>query len=187
MKVALKELEKFIRDDCHLETGRPFKSFGDLRSRELLGNWLLCAALNSDYQTERLWVCSDLDCDGVIYDKHRKLPIPMEHIMVLKGTQDAETLILEAIDKKRKKGKPYASGKTLLVFLKKSGSEWLSNRVGRKLPIDLYFNDVWVFGLEIYINGKYIYYVVKLDRNESPVWKVKIRSDFNEWEVERIQ
>ena len=44
LTVALKELEPYIRSGEHLQTGKPFKQFGDLRSRELLGNWLLCAA-----------------------------------------------------------------------------------------------------------------------------------------------
>jgi hypothetical protein len=36
LTVALKELEPYIRNGEHLQTGKPFKQFGDLRSRELL-------------------------------------------------------------------------------------------------------------------------------------------------------
>lgn len=38
LKVCLKELEPFIRNGEHLQTGKPFKRFGGLRSRELLAN-----------------------------------------------------------------------------------------------------------------------------------------------------
>jgi hypothetical protein len=47
LSVALKELEPFIRNGEHLQTGKPFENFGDLRSRELLGNWLLCVTFNA--------------------------------------------------------------------------------------------------------------------------------------------
>ena len=32
LKVGLKEIEPFIRDGKHLQTGKPFKRFGGLRS-----------------------------------------------------------------------------------------------------------------------------------------------------------
>jgi len=43
LKVALKELEQFIRDGAHVLRGKPLKRFGGSRPRELLGNWLLAA------------------------------------------------------------------------------------------------------------------------------------------------
>jgi len=37
-KVCLKALEPFIRDGEHLQAGKPFKQFGEMRSREILAN-----------------------------------------------------------------------------------------------------------------------------------------------------
>jgi hypothetical protein len=39
MEVALKTLEPYIRSATHLQTGRPFQNFGDMRSREAVVNW----------------------------------------------------------------------------------------------------------------------------------------------------
>jgi len=47
LAVALKDLEPYIRNGRHLQVGDEFKEFGGLRSRELLGNWLLCVVGNS--------------------------------------------------------------------------------------------------------------------------------------------
>jgi hypothetical protein len=55
LKLAVKELEPFIRNGEHLQTGKPFKPFHGLRSRELLANWLLCVAVNSMHPPTRLF------------------------------------------------------------------------------------------------------------------------------------
>jgi len=44
MEVALKELEPFIRDGGHLQSGKPFEKLGGMRSREALANWFVCVA-----------------------------------------------------------------------------------------------------------------------------------------------
>ena len=46
MAVALKTLGPYIEDATHLQTGKPFQNFGDMRSREAVANWLLCATAN---------------------------------------------------------------------------------------------------------------------------------------------
>jgi hypothetical protein len=45
--VALKELEPFVRNGEHLQTGKPFDNFGGMRSREILANWLVCVSANA--------------------------------------------------------------------------------------------------------------------------------------------
>jgi hypothetical protein len=69
LKMALKELEPFIRNGRHLATGRPFKQFGGLLSREVLANWLLCVVINSTTQeTEQVTFSSDpIGGDGIIH------------------------------------------------------------------------------------------------------------------------
>jgi hypothetical protein len=43
--IALKEIEPFICNGEHLQSGKPLKKFGDMRSREILANWLVCVAI----------------------------------------------------------------------------------------------------------------------------------------------
>ena len=197
LRLALKELEPFIRSGEHLQTGRPFDKFGELRSRELLANWLLCAVFNFDCGSpERLTFTTDPDGgDGILYDTDTETPFPTEHVMVpaaQSGTAaDLEALILKAInDKRAKGGAPYASGKTLVVFLN-AGSDvpWHPNRVAKQLPDPLHFEAVWVTGLHHVEAGEYIYSVAQLDVSEgnAATWLVRIGKDFDTWEIERIQ
>jgi hypothetical protein len=121
LDVALKELEPFIRNGEHLQTGKPFKKFGRMRSREMLGNWLLCVAINAEDGIE-LTFCSDpVGGDGIICNRATGETWPTEHVMVPRlregQTGDAEALILKAIQQKRLRGAAYARGKTLIIFL----------------------------------------------------------------------
>ena len=197
LTVALKELEPFIRDGRHLETGKPFKRFGGLRSRELLANWLLCAVFNFDYASpDRLTFTSDpLGGDGILYDTVSEETFPTEHIMVPRARKgaalDVGTAILNAIDRKRKKGgAAYASGKTLIVFLNADGGQWLPNRVAKALPNPLHFAAVWVVGLHhVEQSGEYVYGANQLDVSDgnAPMWLIRIAVDFNSWTLERLQ
>jgi len=115
--VALKELEPYIRSGEHLQTGKPFKQFGDLRSRELLANWLLCAAFNFDCgSSDRLTFTSDpLDGDGILYDTGSEASFPTEHVLVPAARSgepvDIGAQIFKAINDKREEGGlAYASG-----------------------------------------------------------------------------
>jgi len=105
LSLALKELEPFICDGEHLQTGKPFKLFGGLRSREVLANWLLCVAVNSDHP-DRLTFTSqprDVEGDGVILDTATDRTWPTEHILVPRQAGDenvdVEALILKAVEK----------------------------------------------------------------------------------------
>lgn len=102
---------------------------------------------------------------------------------------NVEAQILQAIDKKRKKGGgAYASGKTLVVFSDSVG-QWFPNRVARRLPNPLYFDMVWVVSLHSVENEEYTYNVARLDlrRGNAPVWRVVIAKDFASWRVEPVQ
>src|SRR5258708_31141656 len=84
MAVALRELEPFIRSGVHLETGKPFKQFGDARSRELVANWMICAAANAEEDAEeRMEFHSDpIGGDGIIVDSETGDTWQTEHVMV---------------------------------------------------------------------------------------------------------
>jgi hypothetical protein len=195
LKVALKELEPFIRNGEHLQTGKPFKRFGGLRSRELLANWLLCVVVNFVSQADRLTFSSDpLGGDGIICDSVTERTWPTEHVLVptARGGEaaDVEAPILKAIEIKQSKGgAAYASGKTLVVFLNAAGGAWFPNKVAKRLPETLHFEAVWVVSLQGVEVGEYVYGVTRLDlsRGNAPTWRVRIGKDFDAWEIEPIQ
>jgi len=197
LRLCLRELEPFIRNGQHLETGKPFKRFGGLRSRELLANWLLCVALNSVTHADRLTFLSDpLGGDGIIYDTMTEETWPTEHVLVPRprgadGESVAlESRILKAVARKQSKGGAgYASGKTLVVLLNAGGSKpWVPNKVAKQLPA-LDFASVWVAGLQAIEAGEYVYNVTRLDlrQGNAPVWRVRIGKGFDAWKVELLQ
>lgn len=195
LAVALKELEPFIRDGAHLQTGKPFARFGGLRSREILANWLLCAVMNDhDGGGDFYFTTDPLGGDGVICDGHSDNRWPTEHVMVpdLMDTagKDIEDRILEQIRMKVDKGgATYAEGKTLLVFLNAAGGAWHPNKVVRRLPETLHFDTVWAMGLQGVENGEYVYGVTNLHRSggDAPAWRVRIGPTFESWVVVRFQ
>jgi len=196
LKIALKELEPFIRNGVHLQSGKPFERFGGLRSREILANWLMCVAVNHAHP-DRLTFSGTSDPiggDGVICDVQTGETWPTEHVMVPSlvraGTPDAEALILDAINLKvGKGGEAYARGKTLVVFLNAGAGEWFPNKVAKKLPQPLLFEAVWVVGLHGAVSEEYVYGVTRLDlsRGNAPTWLVRIANDFESWTVTEYQ
>jgi hypothetical protein len=137
MELALKEIEPFVKNGAHLQSGKPFDRFGGMRSREMLANWLLCVTINA-IDGRRLTFSSDpTGGDGIIQDQATGETWPTEHVMVPRqsGAVRAHSLILEAVEHKRAKGgAAYASGKNLIVFLDADAGTWFPNRVARALP-----------------------------------------------------
>jgi hypothetical protein len=194
LDAALKELERFVLNSRHLQDGRPpFAQFGDMRSREMLANWLLCVVANATWENAKLTFCSDpTGGDGIIWDEASGETWPTEHVMVPNlpdQADDAEALILEKVDHKRQGGEPYGSGKTLVVFLNAGAGEWHPNSVARRLPEPLYFATVWVVGLQGVESGEYVYNVTNLDLSAGnvPIFKVRIGQNFDRWHVTRCQ
>lgn len=194
LAVALKELEPFIRNGQHLQDGKPFGRFGGMRSREMLANWLLCAAVNSGSESKLNFSSDPIGGDGILRDDATGETWPTEHVMVPKlrpgQTGDAEALILQAVEQKRSKGgEAYAAGKTLVVFLNAGAGTWSPNKVARQLPVPLYFATVWVVGLQTVEMGTYIYGVTHLELTDgnAPIVRVHIGKDFDTWKVVPIQ
>ena len=194
LKVALK-LERFVRDGHHLETGRPLKRFGGMRSREMLANWLLCAASNHRFggADRFIFLSAPEEGDGVIYNTLTGAGWFSEHIMA-RGRhpgdkKDAQAQILEAVEKKQAKGDAaYARGKTLVLFLFSGGDgrNWLPNRVARALPPHD-FDAVWVVVFQEMIGGDFVYAVTMLDPRHSPAWRIRVAADFKSWVVTVVQ
>lgn len=199
LRVALNEIEKFVRDPRHLQTGKAIKQFGDLRPRELLANWLVCVTFNKECGSpDRLTFTTDpTGGDGILLDTETGDTFATEHVIVptaRKGkTADMEARILSAIEAKNKKGgAAYASGKTLIVFLNNgSGGAWKPNRVARALPNPLHFAVVWGVGLHTHDakSGEYAYGVAQLtlDDGNAPTFIIRIAADFDSWTATGIQ
>ena len=192
MTIALKELEPYIRDGRHLQTGKPFHNFSELRSRELLSNWLICAAVNANTGSDRAMFSSDpTGGDGLLWDKIMGQSFRTEHVMVPElpdQTAPIDVRILAAIAHKQKRGSSYGNGKILVVFTNAGSREpWFPNRVAKQLPSPNYFDQIWVTGLEWVEDGRYVYNLARLEQLHSPAWRVKIARDFQSWEVEPLQ
>jgi hypothetical protein len=193
---APKELQPFITNGKHLQTGRPFTNFGGMLSREVLANWLICVVANEAHRDEaRMTFTSDpLGGDGIILDTATDETWPMEHVMVPYRTDsepvETSAAIMDAVDAKSNKGgAAYASGKTLVVFLNNNGGVWYPNRIAKALPANLAFGAVWAVAFQNVEDGKYRYGVANLhvEGGNAPTWIVEIASDFTAWRVERIQ
>ena len=194
MGVGLKELEPFIRDGMHLQSGKPFERMGGMRSREAVANWLLCAVVNYTGQRELSFTSDPTGGDGVLEDAKTGETFLTEHVMVPPHNggegADAHALVLDAINLKREKGgEAYARGKMLVVFLDAAAGEWFPNRVAKALPDPLYFDEVWVVGIYGVENGGYVYGVAQLDvsSGNAPAYKVQINADFTGWTVKQVQ
>lgn len=193
MKACLKECEQFIKnvDGDLMESGR-INGYGDLRPREVVGNWLLCAVLCHQSKPDKFKICIGEACgDGVVYDTVDDKAYQTEHVLVSKNNQpeseDTEGLILEQISKKQARGSAYASNKELVVMLNRPNAKWAPNRVANKLPEPLDFDDVWVCALHKEINGEYIYHVTCLDSAGSPIWEICINKQFDDWKITQTQ
>jgi hypothetical protein len=196
LALALKEIAPFL-NARQVRSGAPIDNFGDMRPREMLANWLICAAFNSESQPERLTVASTHDPiggDGVLVDTVTEETWPTEHIIALVppgDTKGQETHALAAVAQKLKKGgAAYAVGKTLVVLLEGGGEQpWYPNKVAKGLPKPLHFGAVWVVGLQDVDTGEYIYNVTQMDEEAGVayVWRVRIAPDFDKWTVSRIQ
>lgn len=194
LKICLKELEPFIRNGEHLRTGKGFEKFGEMRSREILANWLLCAVLSTERGYDFEFTTDPLGSDGILRDPKTEETWPTEHVIAMAprdgSAADVAALALAAVQKKQAKGgKAYASGKTLVAFLEVAGGgQWFPNKVAKALPKHD-FVDVWAVGLQGVKNDEYAYGVTQLDADggDTPTWLVSIAKDFETWSIDRIQ
>lgn len=191
-ELALKELERFIRSPKHLYSGRRFKTFHGMLPRELLVNWLLCAVMNSMGGWEVVLSSDPSGGDGIIIDAVTGKWWETEHVMTpppskLPVGEDIHSLILNAINHKRKKGITYARGKTLVVFIGGGGGgSWFPRRIAREQPKPLLFSGLWVVGLVTVEGGEYTYGVSCFDESAAggvTVFLVSISKNFETWTV----
>jgi hypothetical protein len=86
-----------------------------MRSREVLANWLICVAVDSEHWVDRFTFTSDpTGSDGIILDTVTQTSWPTEHIMVTmtrpniaaEKTKEIGTRIVDAVVLKQVKGEP---------------------------------------------------------------------------------
>ena len=81
LAIALREVERFVRDPDKLRSGRKMKNFGWMLPRELLGNVLLCLVANPDNTADHMAIMTDpFNSDGLIVDEGTGDAWLMEHI-----------------------------------------------------------------------------------------------------------
>jgi hypothetical protein len=192
LKVALKGIEPMVRDPCHLQTGKPLEKFGDMRPREMLANWLLCATFETIETRELMFYSDPIGGDGIIRDEATGDTWQTEHVYVSQHSTglDAKTLILDAISHKQSNGAAYCRGKTLVVFLDTpAAGNWFPNEVAKALPNPLLFAAVWVVGFSTVQDGSYVYNLALLDvaDGKAPAFLLRIAPNFDAWQVEQIQ
>lgn len=193
-KVALEELEPFVRNGQQLVTGKPLKRFGAMRPRELLANWLLCAVADTFTVDHRFSFTSDpVGGDGVIIDETTGETWSTEHVFASARPGggppvDGDDVVLQRILAKWNKGAAaYAEGKTLVVMAEGIGT-WNPTSIARQLPAPLRFDAVWVVALHRGGLDGYHYDVSRLDltRGAAPIWRVSIAPDFGAWKVATV-
>lgn len=192
LEAVLGDMEPWVKNPNFLYSGRA----GNIKllPREILANWLLCAVGNSTANNDPFTFCNDPfgGGDGIIINRDSGEQMVTEHIFVpkhqKKDKKSAEDLIVEAVQKKQKKGsKAYAEGKHLIIFCDGIGN-WVPNKVGRKIQRIHNFSSVWAIGLERVENENYYYYWVALfNSNHSPVSQVKIDFQEKKWSVKKVQ
>lgn len=191
-QVALKELKPFILNGRQIRTGKQLKRFHNLRPREILANWLLCAAINHSTQPGRIDFASDPrfeGCDGLIVDAVTGQISQTEHVMAFRRDEhadfDGNALILKAIEQKVDRGPSYAMGKTLVVFPEGAG-EWVPRDVRAAVPASFAFDALWVIGRCSLRDGEYAYNVVRLRPGPFTRWRVvlDLRKDDPDWSIE---
>jgi hypothetical protein len=182
-----------VRDPRHPQTGKPFEKFGDMRPREMLANWLLCATFQKVEGRALMFYSDPVGGDGIIRDQATEQTWQTEHVYVLQHAKgpDAKILIIDAINHKRANGASYCTGKTLVVFLDTpAAGTWYPNAVAKVLPDPLMFDAVWVVGFSaVEGDGTYIYNLTLLDVTDgnAPAFLLKIAPGFDSWKVKQIQ
>jgi hypothetical protein len=194
LKSMLCDLVPLIRDaQRQLHVGREIGNFAQ-RPREVLGTWLICAALNYQSGAPETWTFStDPDGgDGLIILRAEGRGERIEHVFVREvpaGQTLEDAIVAAATAKQKKGGAAYAEGKHLAVLCDAGGeTAWYPNRVGRALHDAHDFESVWAVGLhEADDENHYTYWVTQFDSEVSPVVRVSIDLSTCEWHVDTVQ
>ncbi len=189
-KIALKDMEPYIKNPSFLIKGREFTNFS-LRPREAWANWLLCVVLQK-LHGENITFAEDIKGDGFIVDKNTGEFIPTEHVSALENPfnklSKGEDRVINAINQKIEKGSDYAKGKWLVVFFDGAG-EFYRNKIRENIKGRHNFGAVYCIGLLNSGDDGYQYSVTEFRESsgdKSITFKVEINLDFTDWKISQI-
>ena len=189
-KIALKDMEPYVKNPNFLIKGREFTNFS-LRPREAWANWLLCVVLRK-LHGEDLTFAEDPSGDGfIVYKKTGEL-IPTEHVSALENSFNelprGEDRVISAINLKIEKGSEYAEGKWLVVFFDGAG-EFYRNKIRESIKGRHNFGAVYCIGLLTSDDSGYSYVVTEFRESsgdQSITFKIEINGDFTDWKISQI-
>lgn len=189
-KLALKDLEPYVKNPNFLIRGREFTNFS-LRPREAWANWLLCAVLRK-LHGEHITFSDEPSGDGLIINRNTGEVTPTEHVSALENQFNplpkGENRIINAINFKINKGKKYAEGKFLVVFFDGAG-EFYRNKIRESIKGRHNFNAVYCIGFLISDENAYSYSITEFKEShgdKSITFKVEINNDFTDWKISQI-
>lgn len=189
-KIALKDLEPYIKNPNFLVKGREFTNFS-LRPREAWANWLLCAVLRK-LQGDHITFAEDPDGDGFIVVKTTGEVIPTEHVSALENPLNplskGEERVINAINQKIDRGQDYAEGKWLVVFFDGAG-EFYRNKIRENIKGRHNFGAVYCIGLLTSDENGYSYSVTEFkdsSGDKSITFKIDINIDFTNWNISQV-
>lgn len=137
LKSLLGDIVPFIKDSRFLQNGREVSNFRQ-RPREILANWLICAAGNCEDGPDA-WTFSidPMGGDGLIVKRSTSVGWPTEHVFIpapkTLHNESVEDQIISAVKHKQQKGETYARGKHLVIFAYAEGGPWWPNRAGKRI------------------------------------------------------
>lgn len=189
LKIALKDLEKYVKTPDFLRKGRKFTNFS-LLPREAWANWLVCVFGNSQTGGNLTFGEDPENGDGIILDsKNREKYVLTEHVFITDLDQgNASEVIVNRIFSKFRKGKEYGKGRTLIVFCEMKGTVFPSD-VRRAIYKQNTFDNIYLIVLESSESDGYSYFITPLITN-SPhltLHRIRINDEFKEWSVELIE
>ena len=191
LKVALKDMEPYIKNPIFLTQGKRFSNFNML-IREAWANWLLCVVLQKLTGDPFTFQESE-DGDGIVGNKRTKAGFVVEHVCAMDfpaGEQPpkGEDRVLWAINHKVRRGTEYAKDKRLVVFFDGAG-EFYRNRIRKDILGRHRFDAVFCVGLlESNPNG-HSYSVTEFRDSfgdKSITHKVEINKNFTDWKITQI-
>lgn len=189
-KVALKDMEPYVKNPAFLLKGREFTNFS-LRPREAWANWLLCVVLRK-LHGEDLTFAEDPSGDGFIVNKKTEEIIPTEHVSALENPFNelpkGEDRVINAVNFKIEKGSEYAEGKWLVVFFDGAG-EFYRNKIRESIKGRHNFGAVYCIGLLTSDDSGYSYIVTEFKESsgdKSVTFKIEINIDFTDWIISQV-
>jgi hypothetical protein len=189
-KIALKDMEPYVKNANFLINGREFTNFS-LRPREAWANWLICVVLRKT-QGDNITFAEDTVGDGFLVDKINNIGIPTEHVSALENPYNkqpkGEDRVIEAINKKIVRGTEYAEGKILVVFFD-GAEEFSRSKIRESIKRRHNFISVFCVGLLTIDENGYAYIVTEFKEeygDKSLSFKVQINPDFTNWEISQV-